>query len=202
MQNPVVYVSGCHSDADPSPGVGVARSLREAFPRARLVAVDSSVRSSGLHFDGFDAACVRPIWSELDLGTYGAQVRATIEHLHTFWISGLDVEIDWLGRVCEHPRLLIPNRAALARVRKPTLPAAEALGMRVPQTLPATAPPDEMHRLGRRAVACASFAPSKVSKRTATSNATFTSLTVRGGPIWSECSVLLKGVVRASRPRE
>jgi len=41
-----VRVSGVHSDTDPSPGIGIARSLREAFPDAVLQAVDYSVLRS------------------------------------------------------------------------------------------------------------------------------------------------------------
>jgi diaminopimelate decarboxylase len=151
VPSPTVYISGCHSDPNPSPGVGLARSLRVAFPGARLIAVDYSVRSSGLHFDGFDDACVHPVWSELDLEFHAGLVRTVVGQPDTCWISGLDVEIDWLTGVGHHPRLLTPHHEALVRTRKPTLLAAAALGMGVPKSLPATAAPEDLHRLGRRA---------------------------------------------------
>ena len=56
------YVSGVHSGPNPSPGLGVARSLREAFPHARLVGVDYSVESSGLHSEVFDQLWVQRPW--------------------------------------------------------------------------------------------------------------------------------------------
>ena len=49
-----IFLSGTHSEPDPSPGVGIGRSLREAFREAQLVAVDYSLRSSGIHHDVFD----------------------------------------------------------------------------------------------------------------------------------------------------
>lgn len=150
MQPIEVYISGVHSDPDPSPGVGVARSLHDAFPHAVLLAVDYSVRSSGLHHPVFDDVRLQPVWSELDLPTYSSQIRECLER-GACWISGLDVETDWLATVIpDHPRLLVPSTAAQHKIRKPALACASCLSMRVPEFLPASSTPDELHSLGRR----------------------------------------------------
>lgn len=146
-----VCVSGVHSDPDPSPGIGIARSLREAFPGSILRAVDYSVRSSGLHDPVFDGVLLQPVWSELDLATYSSQIRAHVDQPTGCWLSGLDVETDWLAlTIGEHPRLLVPGRAAQQAVRKPLLQCAPSLRMRVPEFLPASSAPTDLHALGRR----------------------------------------------------
>ncbi len=151
MKDATIAVSGVHSDPDPSPGIGVARSLREAFPEAALYAVDYDVRSSGLHHPVFDSLLVQPVWSELDLETYSLQILQHLDQPAGCWISGLDVESEWLAEVArEHPRLLVPSTAAQASVRKPVLSCAPSLGMTVPEFLPASSAPTDLHALGRR----------------------------------------------------
>jgi len=49
-----IFISGVDSTPDPYPGVGIARSLRSAFPACELVAVDWSQQSSGLNSPDFD----------------------------------------------------------------------------------------------------------------------------------------------------
>lgn len=145
-----VCVSGVHSDPDPSPGIGIARSLREAFPDANLHAVDYSVRSSGIHHPVFDSVLLQPAWSELDLETYSSQIRQHLKQSTSCWLSGLDVETAWLAEtIGEHPRLLGPSEAAQQAVRKPTIACARSLQMRTPKFLPALSSPAELHALGR-----------------------------------------------------
>jgi diaminopimelate decarboxylase len=146
-----VRVSGVHSDPDPSPGIGIALSLRDAFPHAVLQAVDYSVRSSGLHHPVFDDVLLQSAWSELDLETYSLQIRDHLDQQNGFFLSGLDAEIDWLAQtIHEHPRLLSPSQAAQQVVRKPVLDCADSLHMRVPEYLPANCAPADLHELGRR----------------------------------------------------
>ena len=49
MDIEVVYATGMHSGPNPSPGLGVARSLRAFAPELRIVGVDYSGTASGLH---------------------------------------------------------------------------------------------------------------------------------------------------------
>ncbi len=147
-----VYISGVHSDPDPSPGLGLARSLKQSFPHSTLVAVDYSVRSTGLHSQIFDETFVQAIWSELNLDAYASLVESFLRDTETCWISGLDVEIDWLAKVLGgHRRLLVPPLGALEAVRKPVIRIASELGMRVPTWLPAVSEPTAIDRLGRQA---------------------------------------------------
>src|SRR3712207_566246 len=93
---PTCYVSGVHSGPNPSPGLGVARSLRDAFPHARLVAVDYSVESSGLHADVFDDVWVQRPWKEMRLPVYQAAVQEVLDG-GAFWFPGQDLEVEWLA---------------------------------------------------------------------------------------------------------
>src|SRR3712207_8231713 len=47
-----------------SPGVGLARSLRAAYPEATLIGVEYSNRSSGLHWSDFDELLLQRPWEE------------------------------------------------------------------------------------------------------------------------------------------
>lgn len=144
-----VYISGVHSGPNPSPGIGLARSLRAAYPGVQLVAVDYSNRSSGLHSPEFDGVWIQRPWDELDLTLYSMQVRKILEG-GALWLSGLDLEIAWLVRTFgEHPNLLIPSSGALAMVAKPEIPVHRALPMRVPPFIPASCLDWDLHAFCR-----------------------------------------------------
>ncbi len=146
-----VYISGIHCGPDPSPGVGIASSLRLAFPELRIVGVDYSARSTGLHADVFDDIYLRRPWDEVDLGIYADQVLQFLGDSDTFWISGLDVEIAWLAQAAgPHPRLLLPSAAALERTGKPELRASAVLGLQVPESISATMAEWTLHEFCRR----------------------------------------------------
>ena len=84
-------------------------------------------------------AIVLPDWQEMDLARYTAQIGQWIsgEGVNGYFVSGLDVEIEWLGKALgDHPRILNPSREALRRVRKPQVSCAAALEMNVPDWLP------------------------------------------------------------------
>jgi diaminopimelate decarboxylase len=130
--------------------MSLARSLEESFPDAVLVGVDYSVRSTGLHSKIFDQIEVKPVWSDIDLSSYAVYVESLLSDEETCWLSGLDVEIDWLASsVGDHPRLLLPTLDAQKAVRKPQIRVAPELGMRVPPWVPAESEPSAIHRLGR-----------------------------------------------------
>ena len=145
-----VYISGIHSDPDPSPGVSIARSLRVAFPKIELVGVDYSAKSTGLHSRSFDGLWIQRPWNEIVLQQYREQILQRLSQESAYWISGLDTEIDWLSIGERHPHLLIPDQRALVQTRKPQIPAALLLGMRVPKSIPAWSAPIQLHRFGRR----------------------------------------------------
>lgn len=146
-----IHVSGVHSGPDPSPGIGIAKSIRQAFPDAKILAIDYSRRSSGLNHQVFDGARVYPAWEQLDLSLLSEDVTREILRGEVKRISGLDAEIDWLSSLDLPSRdLLIPSAKALKGVIKPEISVAADLGMRVPEWLPATAPPTELAALVRR----------------------------------------------------
>jgi diaminopimelate decarboxylase len=35
-----IYISGLYSGTNPQPGVGIARSIRTAYPKAKLIGVE------------------------------------------------------------------------------------------------------------------------------------------------------------------
>jgi len=131
-----IVVTGLHSGTNPGPGVGIARSLRAAFPDVRLIGADYSPRSSGLHWPGFSAVEVHRPWSEMHLPTHAAHVR---KHLNEggCWLSGTDLESRWLAEVFaedgKHSAgLLSPPLAVFDAIAKPAVRAAsEALPVRI-----------------------------------------------------------------------
>lgn len=144
---PAIIVSGCHSGPNPSPGVGTAHSLRQAFPSARLIGRDFSALSSGLHDPVFDEVWIAGRWGEVDLNTHWSLLA---DRLTSAWlISGLDLEVTWLADR-GHARVLCPPRAALVATAKPTISAAADLPVRLPETLPLAAGDCELHRFCRR----------------------------------------------------
>ncbi len=146
-----IFVSGIHSGPDPSSGVGVARSLKSAFPQARMVGVDYSAASSGIHYEVFDDIWVQRPWNELDLDLYHDQVAHVLQG-EAAWIPCLDLEVQWLAKAFpEEPKILAPRAAALEQISKPAVPAARYLPMTVPEYTLADKPNWELHSFCRRA---------------------------------------------------
>lgn len=139
----VIGVSGCHSGPNPSPGFGVARSLRLAYPNAVFVAKDHSVQCSGLHHEVFNEVWVSRPWDELDLHQHREEFT---ERFRSAWfISGLDLEVRWLADwQCE--RALVPSLQSLNRAAKPRFEAAQALPVRVPSWVTLSAGESEVYR--------------------------------------------------------
>ncbi len=127
-----IYISGLYSGPNPSPGVGIARSLRLAYPDATLIGVDYSNRSLGLHWPDFDELWIQRPWNELDLVEYQQQIKKILDS-GNLWISGLDLETIWLAHTLGiHTNLLIPPSTALSKVAKSTIFAAKLLPFKIP----------------------------------------------------------------------
>lgn len=130
-----VYISGVHGGINPSPGVGIARSLRAAYPYAHLVAVDYSPQSSGLFWTDFNECVVRPPWHAIDLKSHVAYVSSLLSR-GAIWISGLDLEIQLLSQqVRARSRLPLPPRSAIKMSAKPPFELAALLNLRIPPVL-------------------------------------------------------------------
>src|SRR5262245_51741321 len=122
-----VFISGLYSGPSPSAGLGVARSLKAAFPSMRLMGVDYWAGSSGLHHDVFDGTWLKPSWDLIEESLYAEEIKGELDR-GACWLPTLDLEIAWLARaVGERKGLLAPSEFSLGRTRKPGLAVAEML---------------------------------------------------------------------------
>src|SRR5215203_1033635 len=147
-----IYVSGLYSGTNPQPGIGLARSLRAAYPGAKLIGVEYSTRSSGLHFSDFDELYLQRPWEELDLQTYAGTIRELLDS-GAYWLSGVDLEIMWLASVFVdgHPNLLAPPREAIRRIAKPAVEAHRGLPVKIPPFVSAAEHSDwDLHAFCRK----------------------------------------------------
>jgi diaminopimelate decarboxylase len=128
-----IYISGLYSGTNPQPGVGIARSLRIAYPKAKLIGVEYSNRCSGIHWRDFDEILLQRPWEELNLDAHADEIKKVLDD-GGLWISSIDLEIMWFAKVfpCGHPNLLTPPMEALAKVGKPAIPAHEGLPVKIP----------------------------------------------------------------------
>ncbi|ARF54345.1 hypothetical protein B1H19_09160 [Streptomyces gilvosporeus] len=130
-----VFISGMHSDTNPSPGLSVARSLRLAWPGLRIVGLDYSPESSGLHSDVLDDLVCLPTWRRAHLETWVEQMCRLLEPDDALLIPCLDLEVRLLAtELGFHDKILGPSKASLDMVRKPPVDAAERLGVRVAES--------------------------------------------------------------------
>jgi diaminopimelate decarboxylase len=145
-----IYVSGLHSGTNPQPGIGIARSLRAAYPQATLVGVEYSSRSSGIHWTDFDEIWLQRPWGELSLPGYLGQIRELLDD-GALWLCGLDLEIMLLtGELGGHPRLLVPSSEAMNAIAKPAVPAHRGLPVEIPPFLSTEHPDWDLHAFCRR----------------------------------------------------
>jgi len=127
-----IFVSGVASGQNPSPGVGVARCLRAAFPDATLVAVDYSRQSAGLAWQDFDEALVRPPWARGRESGHAAHVRRCTAG-GAIWISCLDLELPLLAkRLPGRRNVPCPPLSALREAAKPAAAIGRRLGLPLP----------------------------------------------------------------------
>jgi diaminopimelate decarboxylase len=145
-----IYVSGLYCGGNPQPGVGIVRSLREAFGDATIVGVEYSNRVSGIHWPELDEIWLQRPWEELDLRSYGERVESVLDD-GGLWISGSDLEAIWLGDLFPdgHPHLLAPQLAAIKRITKPAVEAAAALPVRIPPFISTSASDWDLHAFCR-----------------------------------------------------
>ncbi|HEX8089738.1 MAG TPA: ATP-grasp domain-containing protein, partial [Blastocatellia bacterium] len=146
-----IYISGLYSGTNPQPGIGIARSLRLAYPGVTLVGVEYSNRSSGIHWPDFDELWLQRPWEELNLPEYGSLIKDILDS-GGLWVSGIDLEIMWLASVFPggHQNLLTPSSAALEQVSKPAVKAHKGLPVRIPMFISTEHPDWELHSFCRR----------------------------------------------------
>lgn len=145
-----IYISGLYSGTNPQPGLGMVRSLRQAFPDARITGLEYSNRCSAIHWHELDEVRLQRPWHELDLNLHAATMQQLLDE-GNYYISGNDLEILWLSTVFPdgHPCLLTPPGDALQRVRKPTVIAFQQLPFRIPPFISTRLPDFELHTFCR-----------------------------------------------------
>lgn len=128
MSRKTIILSGQHSGVNPSPGLGIARSLRGAGD-FRLIGLDYSPNSSGLHSNLLDETVLMPSWSEVDLKTWDAQLCQLTSDPDSSFISSLDLEVRLIAeRVYGLGNFLSPSSGALRWITKPPGAIAQRLG--------------------------------------------------------------------------
>lgn len=140
-----VYVSGMHSGQNPCSGVGIARSLKKAFPDLTVVGVDHWQGSSGLHDTAIDETLMLPPWKQIDNERHKDEIRSILD-AGNLWISALDMEVHWFAdNFGRHVNLLAPSKTALELSAKPAVKALEGVGFKVPDYIPASLPDSDIH---------------------------------------------------------
>ena len=129
-----ILISGLYSGTNPQPGIGIARSLRAAYPSANLIGIEYSNRCSGIHWRDLDDVILQPPWEHIDLDSYAGFIKELLDG-GALWISGVDLEIMWLASVFPngHPHLLTPSASALKRISKPAVEAHRGLPVKIPE---------------------------------------------------------------------
>lgn len=139
-----IVISGMHSGTNPSPGLGIARSLRLAGITRQIVGLDYSPESSGLHAPVLDSRVVLPAWSEIEPEVWSRQLDDLIGP-HDLYISSLDLEVRLIAQTFDgRPDFLSPSTRALKDVAKPPREASDALGLRLAPSLSYTGDDDAL----------------------------------------------------------
>lgn len=147
-----IYISGLYSGTNPQPGVGIARSLRQAYPDAKLIGVEYNIRCSGIHWNELDDVWLHRPWNELNLERHAGAIRNLLEKEGSYYISCNDLETLWLSRVYPdgHPNLLTPPSDALKQVGKPAVPAHDGLPIKIPTFVTTDLPDWDLHAFCRQ----------------------------------------------------
>ena len=145
-----IYISGLYSGTNPQPGVGIARSLRAAYPQATLIGVEYSNRCSGIHWQDFDDIWLQRPWDEINLDAHARQIEKVLDS-GALWLSSIDLEILWMANIFPegHPNLLTPPRFALESVAKPAIPAHKVLPVKIPTFVSTEIPDWDLHAFCR-----------------------------------------------------
>ncbi|HEX8138168.1 MAG TPA: ATP-grasp domain-containing protein [Pyrinomonadaceae bacterium] len=146
-----IYISGLYSGTNPQPGIGIVRSLRQAYPEATLIGVEYSNRCSGIHWPDLDELWLQRPWEELNLETYAAQIKEILDS-GALWISGVDLETMWLASLFPegHKNLLTPSSEALKKIAKPAVEAHKGLPVRIPTFISTELSDWELHTFCRQ----------------------------------------------------
>src|SRR5688500_9295710 len=145
-----IFISGLYSGTNPQPGVGIARSLRAAYPSAKLVGVEYSNRCSGIHWEDLDDVWLQPAWEHIDFDMYSRRIEDQLNE-GAWWISGVDLEIMGLASAFPngHVNLLTPPASALRKISKPAVEAHRGLPLNIPEFISTEQPDWDLHAFFR-----------------------------------------------------
>lgn len=129
-----VIVSGMHSSDNPSPGVGVARSLWSAWPALSVIALDYSPRSTGLNYPGFEQVLVHPPLGSVDQAAAVHNIVSLTIELNAWYISGLDLEARLISQAGDAHILSPPPQAFALTQKRDSQVVAALMGLQLPQT--------------------------------------------------------------------
>lgn len=133
-----ILISGWHSDSNPSSGLGIAYSVKEAFPQLKIIALDYSSRCTGLYDPIVDERILLPRWEEVDVRTSMAGIADAVHAHNALYVSGLDMEIFVIARelrALDRTSFLLPDEEALQLTTKPAETLAARLGLSIPETV-------------------------------------------------------------------
>jgi diaminopimelate decarboxylase len=130
--SPKIIISGFYSGPSPSAGLGIARSMRQAFPQAHITGIDYWEGSSGLAHEVLDERIVFPSWQYMDQAQHVAFIKKELDD-GAFYLSALDMEVEWLAGKINHHRLLTPQKSSLAFANKPEVKVGELLPFSQPE---------------------------------------------------------------------
>lgn len=147
---PSFLVTGLAQGADPAGGVAVARALRAAWPKARIIGQDYSVRAAGLHDPVFDDVVVHRPWGEFDTAALEAGFAERLA-AGTLILSTIDLESYWLARhFPAHPSVLSPPAGVFAAVCKPVVEPPALADLCLPDAVSLAAGMRAVHAFLRR----------------------------------------------------
>lgn len=135
-----IAITGWHSGTNPSPGLGVAKSIIDAWSDAKIIAIDYSSRSTGLSDPVASERLIMPGWDESDPEAATRELVSFVERRNAVLVSCLDLEIDLLASMglSVDRFVLVPPKEALAATLKPARAAARMLGIETPASIECT----------------------------------------------------------------
>ena len=139
-----VTVSSCHTGVNPAPGIGIARSLKAAYPDCFLTGKDQSAFSSGLHSEYFDDIWITRPWSDLDMPLHIEQIRHRLDASNGYFLPGSDLEARWLASA-DIKSVLIPPAKTFERTVKPFEKIIEILPVKVPEFMDLSTDPRDIY---------------------------------------------------------
>ncbi len=130
-----VLVSGVQSGPNPGPGLGLARSVRAAFPEAEIIGLDYGQNASTRFFGTFDDVLSLDSWSALDLDRHADDLRAELARGAAL-LPGLDLQIRWLQEALpDQDGIFAPPRSSRDWYRKPCRSVASCMAFETPSVV-------------------------------------------------------------------